>query len=216
MDIEKIIKELELTIIPESTIAVNSDFKNFSEYQEYLDNVVLALKRFNAPLTFIHCGHVLGSFEAGNNALEELLSNIKKVGLVEPIYVILMAIPKTFKDRFGLDYFIGDLNTADHEATLPFNAYLNQISSFPEEFVVGYLTASPMTNGALTFSLNDKYIGTKSEEEQIHFFETIKDSLIACGVKSFNGYGSNIVFFERNDYHMQLENYIALKEAVKR
>ena len=208
MDIEKIIKELELTIIPESTIAVNSDFGNFSEYQEYLDNVVLALKRFNAPLTFIHCGHVLGSFEAGNNALEELLSNIKKVGLVEPIYVILMAIPKTFKDRFGLDYFIGDLNTADHEATLPFNAYLNQISSHYLRDIFYKVIAA--------ISLNDKYIGTKSEEEQINFFETIKDSLIACGVKSFNGYGSNIVFFERNDYHMQLENYIALKEAVKR
>lgn len=212
MSFEEIMKEIELAIIPDSTIAVSSNYRNYAEYQAYLKEMGSLLNKMGLPLSIENFARVIGDFE--DNYVETLgiLAAIQELSMIEPVYALLLAIPKTFKDKVGCEYFAGDLSVSNIDALLPLNAYFDKTLSFPEEFILGYITASPATKGKLTFKHNEKYIGSKSEEEQIEFFESIKESLIDCGIESIDGFGSNVIFFKRDLYHLQLEKYLELRE----
>lgn len=134
---------------------------------------------------------------------------------------IVVAIPDRLSDINGEEYFLGYFNKVSGYAkgidkagdSLPLNQMVENTKIMPKEFIVGYYY-SEYNSDKFVFIPNPKFIGFMSSEEQMLFFEKIKDELI----KNFYldtpealirklTLLKNFGITYNTEYHRQLEEY---------
>lgn len=100
---------------------------------------------------------------------------------------VVVAMPDTFTDINGNEYFLGtfpkDLEKDDKKyMNYPLNSYCISKKMIPKEFIVGYIISNGMVSKyedkEYKFVPNYDYIGWKTPDEQISYFESIKEDLI--------------------------------------
>ena len=142
-------------------------------------------------------GGLPGNFNIVNNP-KDIMPNIYAYDSNNKI-VVVVSIPEIMKDSNGDDWYMGIYPTHcqkyDERAdSLPINQVIESEELVPKEFIAGLYIfnegTTSLTNGVEyisgyveKFVPNSRFIGVLPEEEQIAYFETIKDKLIAKGLK---------------------------------
>ena len=133
---------------------------------------------------------------------------------------ILVAVPESFQDREGKQYFLGHFNPTTQFAkgldeagdSLPLNKIVDEDKCLPKEFIVGYYYGTFNTS-EITFVPNPDFIGFRSKEEQDAFFEQLKGKLEKVGVKDVQDGLIDIEFTHRfgwkiTEYQKQLMEFM--------
>ena len=97
---------------------------------------------------------------------------------------ILVATPESFQDQLGKTYFLGHFNKVSGYAkgkdsagdSNPLNMLVEESKILKIEFIVGYY-CRVKNQKEIIFKLNPNFIGFRSKEEQIAFFEKLKSQL---------------------------------------
>ena len=94
---------------------------------------------------------------------------------------VIIAIPETIFDSEGTSYYIGpfegllvgsDKKLLERACSHPFNRWVNEKGRLMSEFILG-VYAKNKDNDFIDFRVNSNYLGLKSKEEQIQFYDSI-------------------------------------------
>lgn len=157
------------------------------------DNIVTAKKIIDTGLKFKGWGGILSNVymfgqkkDMTDNNFDELVNYFFPVVDSNNMIVnIIVAIPESFKDSKGSEYYLGHFNRVSGYAKgnseagdyLPLNKYAEKIKYLPKEFIVGYSYGRYNTR-EFTFVRNPSFIGFMSEEDQTRYFESILNTLV--------------------------------------
>lgn len=210
MSIEEVKSELDLAIESKSTIAKSNGLGSIENFRHYFSNAVMATKMISGlPLCLGAVSYVLGTYEEAN---EQLLRDASR-RCTEATSDLIIAIPEVLVDSNGHEYFIGNVSKNNFDATYPFNVFLSNTETFPQEFIAGFLDKFP--DGTINFRPNNNYITKKSADEQALFVDSILPVLTASGVMRVDNIADNIQFFSQDLYRNQLNKFL-LERSLKR
>lgn len=147
-------------------------------------------------------------------------------GDMEGNYVnILVAIPEVFIDKQGMEYYLGHFTKNENGvyakygsgSNLPLNRFVNEKRFLPKEFIVGYFVYNTHEL-EFFFTKNPEFIGWKSNEEQVEFFENIKEDLRKLSTYTKEDAEKLLKFLpslSSNDYFLQLFEYYDMENPKK-
>lgn len=214
-------EQIKSTIIEKSTIAIHT-ISGQNAVEDAVSILWNGLEQSDRTQ-----GGLPGNFNIVNNT-EEILPNIYASDANNNKIVVVVSIPEVMKDANGDEWYMGIYPTRckkyDKDAdTLPINQFIENERRVPREFIAGLLILNEGRTTELNgtklvlgqvekFVPNSKFIGVLPPEEQVSFFETIKDSLVERGLKKVSEGSSTYSLLDSllggsTYYKEQLNNY---------
>lgn len=228
-DKNKIVQFLDYIIVPESSVGVHGitfrkEIGNNEELLKIAETIInegLKVNKSGGQNIALTCS-LFGDAESYNR--DELLDYFCgpiSVSNDDTYTSIVIAIPNVMVDAEGKEYFLGNFPKGlekDNQvfATFPINRYILDKGFIPREFIVGYIYGNVNINPGeeeYSFKSNPHYIGLRSDEEKIAFFENIKSSLLKYGVREITPEILNEADFSELFQRLNLPKDEYLKQA---